>query len=75
MLFIFFQMLFAILRYLSFCPGYLVMWGDGLMGELISGSMMSRAWRQAVVMRVLPNVSAVGVMGVWDGTGLSFYGV
>ena len=73
-------MLFSILRYLNFCPGFLVMRKDGLIKglRLISRSMMSRAWQQAVVVRVLPNVSGgggYGPMGVWDGAGLSFCGV
>ena len=80
MVFTCFQMLFSILRYLNFCPGFLVMRKDGLIKglRLISRSMMSRAWRQAVVGRVLPNVSGgggYGPLGVWDGAGLSFYGV
>ena len=74
-----FQMLFSILQYLNFCPGFLVMRKNGLIKKLrlISKSMMSRTWLQAVMVRVLPNVSGGGGYGGggWDGAGLSFYGV
>ena len=68
-------MLFSILQYLNFCPGFLVMRKNGLIKKLrlISKSMMSRTWLQAVMVRVLPNVSGGGGYGGGGGMGLGYH--
>ena len=53
------QKLFPFLRYLNFCPDFLVMYKNGSIRKirLISKFMMSEPGKQTIAIHILPNIS------------------